>query len=113
MNIYKLKILYFNKVLVIIILAIIFLIKFLCSPNYTKTIDLNGIKVDLNIEVRKQSVNTGSSANEDKLSTTEYEREEKNAEDRYVKVDLVVKNENPYEAANVIIEEIDHLDLGN
>ena len=76
---------------------------FSCSFLYCKNIELNGLKIGLSTNVSKETVNIGKSVNEEKQDDKE---EKKNTEDKYVKVELIVENDNPYETANVTIEEI-------
>ena len=99
------KLLY-NSIKYILLLLLFIIINNVCF--YAKTLDINGIKADLNIEVNKKSDTIGYSVKEEKekFSTTEYEKDNKELEDKTVKVSLNIKNNNPYEIANVNIEEI-------
>ena len=87
-------------------LVFVIVVSFCHIVSYAKSIDINGIKVTATTEVSKKILGIGSGTNENKFSDTEYEKEEKEAEDKYVKVDLTIKNDNPYEVANVTVEEI-------
>ena len=86
----------------------IILIIFINSISYAKTIDINGIKANLQVEVTKKPEPVGSSVKEEKekFSTIDYEKDNKEQEDKYVNVELSIRNNNPYEIANVTIEEI-------
>ena len=100
-----------NKLLYNSIKYILLLLLFIIINNvsfYAKTLDINGIRADLNIEVTKKSDTIGYSVKEEKekFSTTEYEKDNKELDDNTVKVSLDIKNNNPYEMANVNIEEI-------
>ena len=76
--------------------------------SYAKSLDINGIKAELNAEVIKKSDTIGYSVTEEKekFNTTEYEKGNKELEDKTVKVSLTIRNNNPYEIADVTIEEI-------
>ena len=77
------------------------------NNSYAKSIELNGIKVTLTTEIEKKKVGRGIDVKEpNRFSNTEYETEKSEPEDKYVKVELAVKNSNTYESANVIIEEL-------
>ena len=90
----------------ILYLIITLIIVFSCNISYAKSIDLNGVIVSLTAEVTKKTEIIGQNVKEDnRFSTTEYEREEKDRNDRYVQIELSIKNSNPYESANVTIEE--------
>ena len=80
---------------------------FYFNSSYAKSIELNGIKVTLTTEIEKKKVGRGIDVKEpNRFSNTEYETEKSEPEDKYVKVELAVKNSNTYESANVIIEEL-------
>ena len=87
-------------------ITIVVLIAFSCISAYSKSIDLNGIKVSLETTVSKKSISIGSGVNEEKYNTTEYEKEVKDEEDRYVQAELTIRNDNNYEMARVTIEEV-------
>lgn len=75
--------------------------------SYAKIIDINGLRATLEVSVIKSIVGEGTNVRETKeFSNHEYETETKVVEDDYVKVELSIKNNNPYEAANIAIEEI-------
>ena len=125
MNINKLKILYFKKILVIAIFTMLFSNKFLCHNNFAKSIDINGIKVSITTDVISKKVSTGTSVKEE----NEFSNKEENVDeiivnteegdieydnninsdnkgrDEYVKVSLSIRNNNPYESANITITE--------
>ena len=125
MKIYKYKTLYFKKIFLIAIFTMLFSNKFLCHNNFAKSIDINGIKVSITIDVISKKVSTGTSvkeenkfsdkesADETNVNTEEGDNESeytetssKNSRDEYVKVSLSIRNNNPYESANVTITEI-------
>lgn len=98
-----------HKTIKLIYLAILFVIIINNHIFYAKSININGIKAEINIETTKESVVKGVNIkdnNKNDFSTTEYDKDEKETNDKYVKVELNIRNENPYEDANVIIEEI-------
>ena len=89
-----------NKANYLLIVIITICSCFIC---YGKSIDLNGLKINLKTNVSKDTINVGKSINSDKDSGS---KETKVSDDEYVKAELIVKNDNPYEVANVTIEEI-------
>ncbi len=95
------------KVTIKYILAYIIAASLCHIVSYAKTIDINGLRATLEVSVIKYIVGEGTNVRETKeFSNPEYETETKVAEDDYVKVELSIKNNNPYEAANIAIEEI-------
>ena len=75
-----------------------------CSFLYGKNMELNGLKITLNSEVSKETINIGKNVNDD-LNDND-EKEIKIPNDKYVKTNLIIKNDNPYETAHITIEEI-------
>ena len=73
-----------------------------CYTSYGKIIDLNEIKVNLTTNLKKR--NTGVGVNVKEVNRFNQEKE-KNINYEYVKVELTVKNNNPYEVANLTITE--------
>lgn len=88
------------------LLLISLIAMFSCSILYGKSIDLNGVKINLNADVSKEHVNLGKYVNNEKEKEELDKKDNKEPEDKYVKIDLVLKNYNPYEALNVTVEEI-------
>ncbi len=85
-------------------IIIIILLNLFCYTTYSKNIELNGLEIDLNIEVVKKSPTYGSSTKE--ISEFVEKDENKKEIDDSVKIELSIKNKNSYESANVTIEEI-------
>ena len=115
MNKMRFKILYLVSIVAIILI---------CFSSYSKSIELNGIKVSLTTDVVKKTIGKGVSVKEDNRfsnkeeNTTEVNEniESENSEnydrgsssktrDEYVKVSLSIRNNNPYESANITITE--------
>ena len=94
------------KTIIKYFLAFVIVILFCRIVSYAKTIELNGLDVSIVAEVNKKSSSVGSGVNDEKFSNTEYEKEEKMIEDRYVQIELTINNKNNYEIAIVSIEEI-------
>lgn len=93
-----------NKIIYFIVLLTLPTVS-MCS--YGKSIDLNGVRISISAETTKESINKGTSVNEDnKFSQTEFETKKKELEDKNVKIELKINNNNPYETANVTIEEM-------
>lgn len=89
------------------LLIIVIAASFCPFVSNAKSIDLNGVIVSLTAEVSKKTESIGQNVKEDnRFSTTEYEKEAKEKEDKYVQIELTIKNNNPYESANVTIEEV-------
>ena len=89
------------------IFKIIFFITILsCQmPIYAgKTVNINGVVVTIDTEVVKKNIPTGGSV-KDSEDFSEIENNEKTPEDQMVKIELTIKNENPYEAVNVTVSE--------
>ena len=68
--------------------------------------ELNGLKITLNLEVSKETINIGKSVNEDTKNKLDDKKEIKKPNDKYVKTNLIIKNDNSYEKAYITIEEI-------
>lgn len=114
-----------NKAIVFGI-TIVMLIAISCISTYSKSIELNGIKVSLTTDVVKKIVGKGVNVKEDnRFSNKEESADEPNVNteegdieydnninsdnkgrDEYVRVSLSIRNNNPYESANVSITEI-------
>lgn len=95
------------KTIKYIVLIIIFVLLTNQQFSYAKTIDINGIKANLNVEVTKKPEPVGSSVKEEKekFSTTDYDKDNKEQEDKYVNVEVSIRNNNPYEAVEVNVVE--------
>lgn len=111
------------KVLKTIYLVLVSII-FICFSSYSKSIELNGIKVSLTTDVVKKIVGKGVSVKEDnRFSNKEESKIDKEGEsdsgielgddydttnkgrDEHVKITLNIRNNNPYESVNVTITE--------
>ena len=66
--------------------------------------ELNGLKITLNSEVSKETINIGKNVNDDLNDNGK--KEIKKPNDKYVKTNLIIKNDNSYEKAYITIEEI-------
>lgn len=96
---------------------------FICFSSYSKSIELNGVKVSLTADVVKNAVGKGVNVKEDNSfsskeeSTNVSENDELNdneiesnelsekIRDKYVKISISIRNNNPYELANITITE--------
>ena len=96
---------------------------FICFSSYSKSIELNGIKVSLTADVIKKTVGKGTNVKEDNSfsskeesvnasenvelenSEIEYNESSSKTRDEYVKISLSIRNNNPYESANITITE--------
>ena len=96
----------YSKTIKFILLTLLFIFSINNNSFYTKSIDLNGIKVDLEAEVTKENSIVGSSIDKEKYSSAEYEKDKKEVKDEYVQIELKVKNNNSYEIANITIDEM-------
>ena len=95
----------YRRTIKFIFLTLLFIFSINNNSFYTKSIDLNGIKVDITSEVTKENTIVGSSIDKEKYSSAEYEKGKKEVKDEYVQIELKIKNNNPYEAANITIKE--------
>lgn len=101
-----------------IVVALIFI--FNANFLYAKSLELNGIKVSLTTDVVKRKVGKGVSVKEENNFSSKEENvsetsenskytndfnEEDKTRDEYVKISLSVRNNNPYESANITIKE--------
>lgn len=94
-----------SKIIFTIVVFLLFFVKI--DMLFAKTIDVNGIEVSLNVETNKKEVGVGRSVKDtNEYSEKEYD-EEKEIEDKSVKVTLNIKNVNPYEEATVNIKKKD------
>lgn len=66
--------------------------------------ELNGLKINLSTDVSKETINIGKNVNDD-LNDND-KKEIKKPNDKYVKTNLIIKNDNSYEKAYITIEEI-------
>ena len=73
---------------------------------YGKNLEINGLKINLSANVEKDTINIGKSVNEDTKNKLDDEKENKVPNDKYVKTNLIIKNDNSYEEAYITIEEI-------
>lgn len=88
------------------IFIVLFMILSFDFSSFSKTIDINGISVSLNVETAKKKVGTGVNVKDNnKFSDTEYEKEEKEIEDESIDVKLSIKNKNSYENAKIVVED--------
>ena len=114
-----------RNIITMIFLLYTFYLIFSCNNLYAKSIELNGIKVSLTTDVVKRAVGKGVNVKEDNSfsnreesaaevntneefgdNESEYtETSSKNSRDEYVKVSLSIRNNNPYESANITITE--------
>ena len=74
-----------------------------CNVIYGKSIDLNGIKVSIESDVIKENLTTGKKVNEEDETVSENNKKE--PKDKSVNIELSIRNNNPYETADVTIVE--------
>ena len=101
----------YKRTITFTILILLFILLINSSFSFAKTIDINGIKVSLTTEVIKKEAVRGVNVKDDNRFINNNANEDTNEtkekiQDEYVKVELSVSNQNPYETANVTIEEI-------
>ena len=94
------------------ILLILFVMFFVCcifSIPFAESIDINGVYVHIDKEVNREVVGYGINTNEeyDYFDVKEEfeKRKEKETKDKDVFVELIIKNNNPYETAIIKIKE--------
>ena len=90
------------------IFSFIFIVYFISSNINTlhaKSINMNGINIRLNAEVIKENLNIGKNTDEDVKSDIVTDNSKKEPKDKSVKVELNIRNNNPYETADVTIVE--------
>lgn len=95
-----------NKIKIkILYLLIIFTTICSCYICFAKSITVGNMDVRLNTDVEKEKLSTGiriDDENEEEISETTTNKEPK---DKTVKIELTIRNNNPYETANVTIVE--------
>ena len=74
-----------------------------CFVCYGKSIDLNGIKVSIESDVIKENLTTGKKVNVEDETVSENNKKE--PKDKSVNIELSIRNNNPYETADVTIVE--------
>ena len=87
------------------LLLISLIAMFSCSILYGKSIDLNGVKINLNSDVKKENLNIGKKVDEEEIDEKESKKSEREPKDKSVNIELTIRNNNPYETANVTIVE--------
>lgn len=98
-----------HKIIKSIYIVALFIILINKSIFYAKTIDINGIKAKINVKTIRENIVKGASTKDNNNSTignNTKEKDNKVPEDKYVIVELIIDNKNPYETANITIEEI-------
>lgn len=98
-----------HKIIKSIYIVALFIILINKSIFYAKTIDINGIKAEINVKTIRENIVKGASTKDNNNSTignNTKEKDNKVPEDKYVIVELIIDNKNLYETANITIEEI-------